>query len=220
MRLTCYASGSTGNLYSLTDGTTSLLIEAGLPLKEMQRLTGHTLSTFDDCYISHRHNDHCAGYSDLLSRGVCVVFGGDLTQGFDIAGTVEVRAFEVKHTVPNHGFIFKSHRDGESCVFMTDLSYSPARFDFSPTIFAIECNYADDLIPSDCAREDSIFGAHMSLKTCIEALKANDLSRTREIWLLHLSSAHSDEARFVREVQEATGIPTFAAPAYSHKEAI
>jgi hypothetical protein len=52
----------------------------------------------------------------------------------------------------------------------------------------------------------------MSLKQCIATIKANDLSKTREIHLLHLSESHSDEARFVREVQEATGVPTYAAP--------
>jgi hypothetical protein len=60
----------------------------------------------------------------------------------------------------------------------------------------------------------------MSLKQCIATLKANDLSKCREIHLLHLSSDHSDEERFIREVQESTGIPTFVAPAYSHKETI
>jgi phosphoribosyl 1,2-cyclic phosphodiesterase len=84
---------------------------------------------------------------------------------------------------------------------------------------ALECNYSSDLIPSNCSRQDRLFSSHMSLKQCIATLKANDLSKCREIHLLHLSADHSDEERFIREVQEATGIPTFAAPAYSRREA-
>lgn len=45
----------------------------------------------------------------------------------------------------------------------------------------------------------------MSLETVKGFLAANDLSRVREIWLLHLSDDHSDAERFRREVMELTG---------------
>ena len=44
-----------------------------------------------------------------------------------------------------------------------------------------------------------------------ELLKANDLSKVQQIWLLHLSDGNSDEKRFKREIQELTGKPTFIA---------
>lgn len=228
MKLTCYASGSTGNLYALEDGQTRLLIEAGLPLKEMQRLTNHTLSTFEACLLSHHHGDHANGAWDMARRGIAIRASKDtldyigmhrtdiISPGVEFSvGAFQVIPFAVPHTVPCFGFIIKS--SAESMIFMTDLSYCPSPFLFSPTIFALECNYSADLIPADCPREESIFGAHMSLDTCIKTLKANDLSKTREIWLLHISQRHGDPERFVREVQSEFGIPTFAAPAYTKR---
>jgi len=173
------------------------------------------LSEFSACFVSHKHDDHNHSAAELEKRGIDVRYGDGLI--FTAANDLVVESFEVPHTVPCFGFIIKS--GVESMVFMTDLSYCPAPFFFSPTIFALECNYAADLIPEDCNREDSVYGAHMSLDTCIKTLKTNDLSKTRGIWLLHISRSHGDPERFVREVQEATGIATYAAPAYKKKGA-
>jgi hypothetical protein len=52
----------------------------------------------------------------------------------------------------------------------------------------------------------------MSLERVIETLEVTDLSKVREIHLLHLSDAHSDADRFRREVEAATGKPVHVAP--------
>ena len=213
LKLIPYASGSTGNLYEVTDGKTRILLECGLPVTEIQRLTSYQLSEFSACFVSHKHDDHNHAAVELEKRGVDVRYGEGLI--FTTVNDLVVGAFEVPHSIPCYGFIVKA--GSESMVFMTDLSYCPAPFAFIPTIFALECNCADDLIPPDCKREESVYGAHMSLDTCIKTLKANDLSKTREIWLLHISRSHGDPERFVKEVQEATSVPTFAAPAYQKK---
>jgi DNA-binding transcriptional MerR regulator len=46
---------------------------------------------------------------------------------------------------------------------------------------------------------------HFSLENVKEFLRANDLSKVQEIWLLHLSDNNSDEERFKREIMELTG---------------
>ena len=53
--------------------------------------------------------------------------------------------------------------------------------------------------------KNRLLKSHMSLETCKEFLKANDLSRVQEIWLIHLSDGNSDSARFKREIQALTG---------------
>lgn len=215
-----YASGSTGNLYEVTDSKTRILLECGLPIKEIQRLTGHQLSKFRACLVTHQHRDHSASFYSLPDRGVDMFLGEYIFSYSDSTLpllTLEAKAFEVPHSAPNFGFIIRSNQTTDTMIFMTDLSYCPAPFDFSPTIFALECNFTEDLIPPNCEREKSVFGAHMSLDTCIKTFKANDLRLTREIWLLHISTEHGDPERFVREVQAATGVPTHAAPAYKKK---
>jgi len=44
----------------------------------------------------------------------------------------------------------------------------------------------------------------------VAMLKANDLSKCREIHLLHLSDGNSDEQLMRQKVEAATGIPTYA----------
>jgi phosphoribosyl 1,2-cyclic phosphodiesterase len=69
----------------------------------------------------------------------------------------------------------------------------------------LSANILNGALPAVAGRR--IRRNHMSLERLITMLKANDLTRCREIWLLHLSSGNSDEAKMVRTVQEATGIP-------------
>jgi len=226
MKFTVYASGSTGNLYSISDGKTNILLECGLSYKEMQRLTGHTLSTFDACLLTHEHGDHAKGVFEIAKyctpvycssgthQGMVEVLGSSKTIKSGLSfwiNTMRVMPFSVEHDAAEPlGFLIRSEYDGDSAVFATDTFYIKYRFP-AVNIFAIECNYAHDLI-SDCQYQDRLFQSHMSLKQCLETLKSNDLSKCREIHLLHLSDDHSVEERFVREVQELTGVPTFAAP--------
>ena len=49
------ASGSTGNAYHISDGRTSLLIEAGIPIIKIKQGLKYRLSGVDGCLISHQH---------------------------------------------------------------------------------------------------------------------------------------------------------------------
>ena len=51
--------------------------------------------------------------------------------------------------------------------------------------------------------------SHMSLEHLIMTLKANDLSRVRQIYLLHLSANNSDERRCREEIQKLTGAEVY-----------
>jgi phosphoribosyl 1,2-cyclic phosphodiesterase len=61
----------------------------------------------------------------------------------------------------------------------------------------------------DLSRAKRTVKSHMSLNTAIEFLKANDLSKLKEVHLLHLSDSNSDEARFKDETQKLTGVPVY-----------
>ena len=76
------------------------------------------------------------------------------------------------------------------------------------THILVECNNTWEGIREGHAPDSlktRVVQNHMSLETVKGFLAANDLSRTREIYLLHLSDDHSDAERFRREVQELTG---------------
>jgi len=82
----------------------------------------------------------------------------------------------------------------------------------------VECNFAEDilrqnvidgLVPNDL--KNRLLRSHMSLETCKDFLRLTDLSRVREIHLIHMSEGNSDALRFKKEIQALTGKPTYIA---------
>ena len=68
LRIRAYASGSTGNCYTLTSGKTTIMLDCGLPLREIQRLAGYDLP--DAVLVTHEHKDHSKAVKELMRRGV------------------------------------------------------------------------------------------------------------------------------------------------------
>lgn len=232
------ASSSKGNAYLLrSQGATPLLIECGIPASHLRVKfwfidDGIHMSDLAGCLISHVHGDHSRAAKDLLRAGVDIFTSVETALALGIDGHYRVnpidterahyisewtvRAFDLHHDVPCHGFLIEAP-DGDTFLFIPDTSYVRNRFE-GVNIIAIECNYIDELLHENI--EDGVVPEklgrrvrrnHMSLDSVIGMLKANDLSRCRSIWLLHLSDQNSDEARMIRTVQEQTGIPCRAA---------
>lgn len=114
--------------------------------------------------------------------------------------------------VPGVGFLIS---DGiEKVLFYLDSFYCKYRFP-GLSIIALGVNYSKKTLDPDLnsTRKKRLFKSHMSLETALEFFKANDLSRVREIHLLHLSSQNSDPDYFKSEVMKATGKPVIIAKA-------
>ena len=230
MELTVIGSGSSGNCYRVQDGDHTLLLEAGLPFKQMREALGFHLSQLSGCLVSHSHGDHAKGVKDLLKAGVDCYLHTDTAQEVGVSGhrvhrldplqTVRVGPFAIlpfplNHDVPNYGYLIA--RAAHKLVYITDTFYCRYRFN-GVTIFAIECNYASDILRTNIQQNvlhaslgQRIRQTHMSLETVKGFLRANDLSQVEAIWLLHLSDKNADEDRFKREISELTGKPTYIA---------
>jgi phosphoribosyl 1,2-cyclic phosphodiesterase len=215
------ASSSRGNAYLLTSGTSRLLLECGLHLADLQRRTGHQLGAVDAVLLTHEHMDHARSAAGLLrigvevwtSAGTAAALGLDghrlhlLHDGDQVQiGPWTVLPFDAVHDAAEPlGYLISDGVD--KMLFATDTAYLPWRFQ-GLTMIAIECNWANDLLGDlSPERRARLEGAHMGLEQVKDLLAANDLSRVREIHLLHLSRAHSDAARFKSEIERQTGIP-------------
>lgn len=98
-------------------------------------------------------------------------------------------------------------------VFMTDTEYSPYRFE-KISHFCIEANYDQHILDENVmagriplVARNRVMKSHMSIQTVKELLKENDLSKTRNIILLHLSNGNSNARDFKDEIEAMTGIP-------------
>ncbi|MDT9547667.1 MBL fold metallo-hydrolase [Chlorobium phaeovibrioides] len=222
MKFSALASGSTGNLYTLEDAETRIIIECGLRYKVVQRLLPHPPSHYAACLITHSHADHSMSATEMQRRGIPIhcskataeavgLRAGWIEAGSERIGTLQVKVYEARHDVPTLIFLIRSTLDGETLLFATDTSYLPYKYN-GVTIWACECNYSKALLQEGDALADRLYATHMEQQTFLDALSATDLSQCREIHLLHISKDRGDPSAFERDAEAQTGIPCYAAP--------
>ena len=220
------SSGSHGNCYWVSDGSTPLLLEAGISFSEIKKGIDYKTSELAGVLISHEHQDHCKAVEKITRRGIdCYMSQGTAdeldinshrintvwTRGQFKVGSWSILPFETQHDAEQSlGFLIENSA-GEKLLFATDTYYIKYKFQELNYIM-LECNYALDILNENVksgrvhpSQKKRVLQSHFSLNNVKDFLRANDLSQVQEIWLLHLSNDNSDERRFKREIQELTG---------------
>lgn len=233
MKLYVVGSSSHGNCYLLYNADECLIIEAGIPFKELNRLPFFDLSKVAGCIITHEHGDHAGRMNEYLGYGIeCRATAGTVgsiklsSQRLPLLtehghtfklGNFTVTAFSTKHDAAEPVGFLIDHPETGKILFATDTYYLPYKLPGLNNIL-IECNYKRSILDVnaeagkiDRKRRDRTLFSHMELETCIGALKANDLSQVSKIILVHLSDDNSDEKEFVDRVTEETRRITYAA---------
>lgn len=226
IEITALASSSKGNCYRVTDGSTTLLLECGIRYKDIQKGFNFKMSEVAGCLVTHEHGDHTKSIHDVLKAGIDVYGSKGTLETLGIThhrikpvrskeqfqiGTWTVLPFDVQHDVSEPlGFLLVNQL-GEKLLFATDTYYIKYRFK-GLTHLMIECNYSMDILNENIANgsvspvmKKRLLKSHFSLENMKDFLKANDLSKIQEIWLLHLSDSNSNEELFKSEVQKLTG---------------
>jgi phosphoribosyl 1,2-cyclic phosphodiesterase len=230
MEFLAYASSSAGNLYSARAGDSALLLDCGIRMAEIRRALGFRVSGLAGCLLSHHHGDHSRAAADLMRAGVNVYASAGTWAGLGLHGHRAlvvapgkhfrvrgylVTPFDLRHDAEGTlGFVVQAP-DGDRLLFICDTSHVVYTFGAGLTHIAIEANYSERLLRhSDSPPEHRarVLRNHMSLERALGVLAANDLSRLREVHLLHLSDRHADAAEFKAAVQRATGKPAYVAP--------
>lgn len=230
--ITPLASGSTGNCYKISDGRTPLLLECGIQYKQIQKGCGFRLSEIKACLISHEHQDHAKAVKDIMRAGIDCYMSRGMAEALGISGhrlniikakqqfrigTWTILPFETQHDAREPLGFLLANQDGDKLLYATDTYFIRYRFR-GLTHIAVECNYSLDILNRNVEAgvvqkelKGRILKSHFSLENVKQFLRANDLSRVQEIWLLHLSDNNSNAERFKREVQELTGRMVFVA---------
>jgi len=219
-----YYSSSAGNLYTAGSGNSTLMIEAGVTIKQIRAALNYQLSGIRAALVTHAHMDHAKGAAAVMAAGIDCYMTAETARALDLAGhrlhiveplqqfTIDhfqVIAFPTEHDCP--GSVGWLLTDGDDkLVFATDTYFCRYKFK-DVSIFAIECNYSIDTLSPDLhpSQKKRLFKSHFSLENVREFFKANDLSRVREIYLLHLSRDNSDENLFQTEIERLTGKPVY-----------
>ena len=94
VRFCTLASGSKGNSVYISDDTTSILVDAGLSGKELQKRLesrGINCKSLDAILLTHEHNDHTQGVGVLARRFGLPVFSSPKTTQALAINTKDVR---------------------------------------------------------------------------------------------------------------------------------
>lgn len=227
MDIQIYASGSSGNLYKISDGTTTLLLECGLSINQIRKHLCFRLSEVDACLISHEHGDHAKAAKDIAKSGIDLYLSKGTQEAIGIDGhrvktikskeLVEINSFIVLPFDTEHdaaepmGFVLRSKVTGESLLYATDTYYIKYQFP-GMTFMMVECNYAFDILSQNIQEgiipvplKNRILRSHFSLDNVKEFFKANDLSKVKGIFLIHISKENGYPERFQKEIQDLTG---------------
>lgn len=210
----------------IKDGITSLLIEAGIPIKEIQQGCQFGLSGVEGVLLSHEHSDHSLAIKRLINQyGIDCYTSKETAQnlglkGFRVktidpnqqfkVGSFQVKAFDLPHInsdgteCKNYGYLLYSTITKARLLFATDCMYIPNRFP-PCEYYMIECNYCEEA-PEDVntAVEQRRWKSHMSLKTAADFFESQNLSKCKAIYCLHLSENRSDTKEIEKELSSLT----------------
>jgi len=216
-------SNSSGNGYVLESKDEKLLLECGLKPLELKKAIDFDLSGVAGCLLTHEHLDHSKYMNDYAKMGIDIysskgTFGDKENHRFKVkksgdkfsVGKFKVIAFDVKHDAREPFGYMINHEECGNVLFVTDSYYTQYNFKGLNNII-VEANYCKDILLDKLVNGKimpflykRIVDSHMSIQTCMDLLKANDLSAVNNIVLIHLSNSNSDERRFKTMVEEST----------------
>ena len=232
MKLKVLGSSSEGNGYILESDSEALCIEAGVKLSEFKKALDFNIKKIKGVIVSHTHGDHSKYIKDFASAGIRIyankdtidnhglsvnIFSFEVEEGkaYRIGGFV-VQPLKMYHDVPCFGYIIKHHECGK-ILFATDTNEIPYIVK-DVNYFIVETNYSSSIISENIelgiVDERFVYRlveSHMEINDTINFLKQQELSNTKRIILIHMSSKNSDSKQFVELIEKSIGIPATAA---------
>lgn len=225
-------SSSTGNLYMVTASNGKrLMIDPGVTWSKLQKALNYDLSGIVGCLLSHEHLDHSRAVKDVMKAGIDVfasagTFGTQWISGrrtkiikdkdvIEFGADFRVRAFATNHDAAEPlGFVVRT--PDEYLLFASDTSHITQRFKIPFSIIAIECSYNKEYLAKkvDLKEVNETFAkrlltSHMEEKEAMRYLaEFCDLSKCKEIHLLHMSADTINKERVKKEFESKLFIET------------
>lgn len=70
LKITALASSSAGNCYIIDNGHSRLLIECGIPWRQIKEKLNFDLSGISGVLVTHEHQDHAKAVKDAAKAGL------------------------------------------------------------------------------------------------------------------------------------------------------
>lgn len=208
----------------LSTETETLVLDCGLPIREIKKGLDWDISKVVGVLCSHIHSDHSKAVKDFENMGIPVFSHKDMEIDFEGEheerkhiryGSFDINAFALTdmngkfmHTNndgserPCYGFLIE-HEDMGKLLYITDTELVKWRFSGINHIL-ISCNYQKKYI-SDSAKRTHVLRGHMELETVKDFIKANKSNDLRTVILCHLSGDSANPEECLSEVQKVVG---------------
>lgn len=227
MNIKTIGSGSSGNCYYLTsDSSASLLLDAGIPFKKMQKAINFKTSSLSGVLVTHEHLDHAGYVKEYLDNSIEVFMTKGTQEALQLPShyclniidikkpfmldEFKIMAFDIIHDAKEPcGFLIESGQD--RLLYATDTKL--IKYEFQKlTHIMLEANYDYKILKDNVENEivnkslsRRIMDNHMSLDTAIDYLSKIDLTHMKEIIIIHLSNDNARKNYFKERLQKATG---------------
>jgi len=227
------ASGSSGNAIYVSDGVTSVLIDAGLSGREIERrlaLRGIKTQTLNGIVVSHEHTDHIQGVGVLARRHKLPVYISRPTMqaastrlktmpssvhfecgvAFQL-NTLLIHPFSVSHDVSDPaGFTISSN--GSKIGIATDLGIATALVKEhlkECVMLVLEANHDPTMLmqgpyPWPLKQRVSSRIGHLSNEASRDLLNEIQSDRLEHVILAHLSATNNTPAKALDVVSRVT----------------
>ena len=201
------STGSSGNCYLLKTQKECLVIENGVPFKEVKKALNFNIIQIAGNLSSHQHLDHYKYTKEYRNAGIPTFcpFEQDKT---DVVkkivkfGGFTIQCFPLVHDVDCYGFYIK-HKECGKCLFITDTEYVPQIFrQLNINHIFVECNYISNMVDRSLPNYEHKLRHHMSLETCQSFVQANATDYLKTVVLLHMGVETCDPQECVEEVQK------------------
>ena len=212
-------SGSSGNCYILESDTEALIIEAGVPLKEVKIALGFNIRKIVGVVVSHSHGDHARYISEYEKAGIRTFipyeFSNHVSAECNYMGGFRIKDFALtdnngvfKHNnsdgseCPCYGF-YIAHKDIGSMVYVSDTELIKWKFQKQKlNHILVEANYSMDFVDKEQPNYEHVLRGHMNIDTTLDFISTNDNPALRNVVLLHLSDKNADSAEFLQKTKE------------------
>jgi phosphoribosyl 1,2-cyclic phosphodiesterase len=230
LEILSFGSGSNGNAYLVRHGGTTVLIDAGIPVRRLrQRLreSGVTEGEIEAVLVSHEHVDHMRALGSLVRDRPCPVYATagtigalsasvravwvDVTEetSFSI-GAIAVTPVPVSHDA-RQPVAFHIEAGTTSVGIVTDLGAPNsivAEVARRSDLLVIESNYDEHMLrrgayPAHLKRRIRSDLGHLGNRDCAEFVARNLTNRTGTVWLAHLSENNNDPTIALHETRAA-----------------
>ena len=231
MKVNVIASGSTGNCTAVTCGKNTLLLDAGIDFKRIQRALN-----FENplaALITHEHSDHAdkKTIAELLNRGVKVYMTAGTAQALQLnarhnllilqptkggcynaeivlkAGCLMIFADKVTHDAAEP-VSFDIIHDGQQLKYLIDSGTAPAAQITQADFLVIESNHSDAALLAadiDDFQKQRISQNHLSIEKAAAFIDAYEKDFFKEIHLVHISRRTGNAQLFKDIVQNIVG---------------